>query len=190
MGPESRIPLHTRQVLYQVYARPDGLWDVEGTLRDTKEVRVERLSLPALMPGDTVHHMHVRVTVDDGLQITAIEAHMHVTPFGECQQASVPLQRLVGRRLGRGWRRALEDTMGGVAGCTHIRELLMNLATAAMQGINTYRDQQRLLKGQPAMGEGEMPHFVDGCLSWRRDGPVVQRLFPQFALKTLKGTDA
>jgi hypothetical protein len=24
------------------------------------------------------------------------------------------------------------------------------------------------------------PHFLDGCHSWRTDGPVVEKRFPQF----------
>jgi hypothetical protein len=29
----------------------------------------------------------------------------------------------------------------------------------------------------------EPPFFVNGCHSWRTDGPIVARLFPQFATK-------
>jgi hypothetical protein len=27
----------------------------------------------------------------------------------------------------------------------------------------------------------ERPFFINGCYSWRTDGPIVAKLFPQFA---------
>jgi hypothetical protein len=177
----NRTPLHTRQVCYRAFARADGLWDVEGTLLDTKEFQFDRPHLSPLMPGDPVHHMSVVVTVNDDLEIVAIAGRMHTAPLGECQEAGVTLQQLVGQRLGKGWRHALEKEMGGVGGCTHLRELLFNLATAAIQGIPGYRDQRRQQQGLPPLRPtDEVPHYVGGCMTWRRDGPVVKRLMPQF----------
>jgi hypothetical protein len=37
--------------------------------------------------------------------------------------------------MGPGWRQAIDRTIGGVQGCTHLRELLFNMATAAFQTI-------------------------------------------------------
>jgi hypothetical protein len=40
-------------------------------------------------------------------------------------------------------------------------------------------------EGRSSLGEqrstSEPPFFLDGCHSWRTDGPVVAELFPQFA---------
>lgn len=184
---EDRIPLHTREVKFQGFARRDGLWDVEGTLRDTKEVRLDRFSMPPLLPGDTVHSMRVRVTLDDALKVMAIAVRMDTAPFGECQAARDPLQRLVGRVIGPGWRKAVNDAMGGVAGCTHLRELLVQLATAAFQAIPNYRDQLARERGE-APEIRPMPFFVGGCMSWRRDGPVVARLLPRYATRISEDT--
>jgi hypothetical protein len=72
--------------------------------------------------------------------------------------------------------------MGGTAGCTHMRELLVNLATAAIQGIPGYRDQQWRDRGLSPLRDDQAPHFIGGCMTWRRDGPAVRRLMPQFAI--------
>lgn len=181
---DDRIPLHTREVSFRIFARRDRLWDVEGTLRDTKEAQLDRPSMPPLLPGDTVHSMHVRATVDDDLRIVAIEAVMHQAPFGECQMARAPVDKLVGRILGRGWRSVLNEVMGGVSGCTHLRELLANMPTAAIQGIAAFRDQRRARESGQALVPQTIPYYVDGCMSWRRDGPLVARLLPQFAVST------
>ena len=180
-----RIPLHTRQVSYRVFARADGFFDVEGTLLDTKEFLFDRPNLAPLAPGDPVHHMAVTVTVDETLRIVGISGQMHTVPLDECQLARAPLARLIGEQLGRGWRRTLETAMGGTSGCTHLRELMANLATAAIQGIPGYRDQQRRRQGLPNLRADAAPHYVDGCLTWRRDGPAVQRLLPQFATSSV-----
>ena len=184
-GP-GRVPLHTRNISYRVFARPDGLWEVEGSLMDTKEFAFDRPHLARLEPGDKVHHMRVAVTVGDSLRIVAIEAHMDTVPLGDCQHARGPLRKLIGAQLGRGWRRSLDAAMGGTAGCTHLRELLYNLATAAIQGIPGYRDQQRRERGLPSPHDDDaMPHFVDGCMTWRRNGPAVHRMMPRYAIHPL-----
>lgn len=180
--PVTRELLHTREIRYRGYARSDGLWDVEGTLLDTKEQAVTRPDGTPLAAGSAVHHMQVVVTVDDTLRIVAIDSTMPAAPMGECQQARAPLQRLVGQRLGRGWRKALTEAMGGTTGCTHLRELLFNLATGAFQALPAVRDQRRRERGEPPIDGDAMPHFIDGCLSWRRTGPAVQQLFPRWAL--------
>lgn len=35
-SPSSRSHLHTRAITFKGYARTDGLWDIEGHLRDSK----------------------------------------------------------------------------------------------------------------------------------------------------------
>jgi hypothetical protein len=45
------------------------------------------------------------------------------------------MQRMVGATMGPGWRQAIERALGSVRGCTHLRELLFNIATAAYQTI-------------------------------------------------------
>ena len=35
-APQPRSPLHTREITFQGYVREDGLWDIEGHLKDYK----------------------------------------------------------------------------------------------------------------------------------------------------------
>ena len=37
-SPQPRAPEHTRQVTFQGYRREDGLWDIEGEMKDTKSL--------------------------------------------------------------------------------------------------------------------------------------------------------
>jgi hypothetical protein len=176
-----RQHLHTRAVTYRGFLREDGLWDIEGELADTKTYAMEMRERGPMPPGTPVHGMSVRVTVDDAMKIHAIASSMDFTPFGECTRGEDPMQRMVGATMGPGWRQAIERELGGIKGCTHLRELLFNLATAAYQAVFPYRDRQRELAGEKAVERTEPPYHLGRCIAWDFDGPVVARIYPQFA---------
>ena len=131
-APVSRRPVHTRRIAFEGFLRDDGLWDIDCELRDTKAediVMRERGVLPA---GEPVHLLRVRLTVDDALTIRDVQTGSVNVPFPECHQAAAdPMRKLVGLTMGPGWRKAIDGAIGGVAGCTHLRELVFNAATAA-----------------------------------------------------------
>ena len=179
--PAPRATAHTRRVTYRGYPREDGLWDIEGELHDSKAYALVLRGRGDLPAGAAVHHMHVRLTIDDAMKIVDVAAAMEATPFGECSLAEAPVQRLIGATLGRGWRRALDEAMGGVRGCTHLRELLFGAATAAFQTMGSHREQMRIQRGEPALPQTEPPFYMGQCMSWDFDGPVVARIAPEFA---------
>jgi hypothetical protein len=115
------------------------------------------------------------------MKITDVAVTMPSTPFPECQQSKPPFSLLVGRTLGAGWRKAIEETMGGIRGCTHLRELLFNMATAAYQTIPIYREHLRRQAGLPAPEHKRPPPHMGKCLAWDFNGPQVKRNKPQFA---------
>ena len=180
-APQARSQLHTRAVVFHGYHREDGLWDIEAELSDTKTYALERAERGAMPPDTPIHGMSIRVTVDDQLTIRAIASAMDHTPFDECQQGSDPMQQMVGVTMGPGWRQAIERALGGIRGCTHLRELLFNMATAAYQTIPSYRERLRRQAGLPAPDSAAPPYHLGKCIAWDFDGPVVQRHHPQFA---------
>lgn len=180
-APVARRPIHTRRTSFEGFLREDGLWDLDCTLSDTKAdpIRMrERGELPA---GEPVHLLRVRLTVDDNLTIRAVQTGAVATPFNECLVAAdAPMQKLVGLTMGPGWRKAIEGAIGGVAGCTHLRELVFNAATAAFQMIPHYRATQGGRKDDAQAMGSKPPFYMGQCMTWAFDGPVVQRLAPQF----------
>jgi len=56
---------------------------------------------------------------------------MDARPCAPCPQIVAPLRGSIGERIGRGWRRLIKQRLGGERGCTHLRDLLVLLATAA-----------------------------------------------------------
>jgi hypothetical protein len=178
--PVARRPLHTRKITFEGFQREDGLFDLDAELIDSKSAPIHMHERGLLPAGGAIHHMRVRVTVDDTLTIRAIATAMDAAPFDNCQQAVDPVQKLVGATLGAGWRKAIESAMGGVAGCTHLRELLFNVATAAFQTIPIELSRQREARGEPRDPDAPVPYFLGKCLSWDREGPVVQRVLPMY----------
>ncbi|MDB5945046.1 MAG: hypothetical protein JWQ33_72 [Ramlibacter sp.] len=179
-APSARTPLHTRKISFEGFQRDDGLWDIDAELRDSKSYPIHMHERGDLAPGEAIHHMRVRVTVDDSLTIVAIQTALDSAPFSECQAAADPMAKLVGATLGAGWRKAIDGAIGGVAGCTHLRELLFNVATAAFQTIPAVLAQRREAGGAPRQPDAQPPFYLDKCMSWDAGGPVVQRLMPMF----------
>lgn len=175
-----RIPVHERDIAFRSFLRPDGLWDIEGTLRDAKRYDQEVPERGALPAGAPVHQMRIRLTIDDSFCVRAAQVDMPATPFGECQAAMPPLQRLVGERMAGGWRKAIQDAMGGEAGCTHVRELLAGLGTAAFQTVGRYRAHQRKLAGEPEPVLLKPRPPMGQCIGWAFDGGPMQRYRPEF----------
>lgn len=175
-----RTLLHTRAATFQGFLRADGLWDIEAEMHDTRDydsLVLEKQLLPANAP---LHHLFIRLVLDDALTIQNISARMQATPFNECRQMEDALQCMRGVTLGTGWRKTINDRLGGVRGCTHLGELLFNMATVAFQTVSAHRAQQHRRAGQTDSALTDPPYFLDRCHAWRLDGPVVLRHLPQF----------
>ena len=171
-APVPRKASHIRRVTYQGYEREDGLWDMEAELHDSKAHDMPSFRHQGVrLAGDPIHHMWLRVTIDRQLVVHAIEAAMDAHPLQDCPQARPALQGMVGACMARGWRQAIAQHMGGVASCTHLRELLFNMATAAFQTLPA------------AFGGGDPdtpPRHLGQCTGWDFEGNGVKEYFPQF----------
>jgi Protein of unknown function (DUF2889) len=175
-----RRPFHARRIFCEGFLRDDGLWDIEGHILDTKPYAYEESHRGRMEPGRPVHEMRIRVTLDHTLEIKAIEAVTDAGPFPVCHDVGASFGRLVGLRIGPGWRRRLRELLGGPEGCTHLVELLHPIATVAFQTIFS-KQAPEPKEGPPEQSpKRRRPYFIDGCRAWAADGPVVRDLFPQF----------
>ncbi|MES2973904.1 MAG: DUF2889 domain-containing protein [Pseudomonadota bacterium] len=177
-SPAPRQAWHTRKVTFHGYKRDDGLWDIEGELIDTKPRELKSPEKGLMPPGTPIHHMLARITLDDDFTVVAIAASMESTPFPECGGALVNLQKLVGVRAASGWRQAIHAAMGRTDGCTHMRELILNLGTAAYQTLSSHK--RKATEGQPLVRNLKPPPHLGQCMAWDFDGAVVKRHKPEF----------
>ncbi len=183
-----REHLHTRRYDFQAYGREDGLWELEGHITDVKPYSFKNGDREGgwVAAGEPVHDMSIRLTLDDLLTIVAVEVVTDSGPFGVCPAIAPNFQRIVGVRIGPGWRRAIAAKVGGVEGCTHLVELLYAMATPAFQGIVPALSRRR--KAREAAGEDRAgqpaatwPGLIDSCHAYRHDGPIAQRNWPEAA---------
>ncbi|MDA0225404.1 MAG: DUF2889 domain-containing protein [Proteobacteria bacterium] len=178
--PAPRRHMHTRRIHAEGFLREDGLWDIEASIVDTKTYRYEEPFRGERNAGDPVHDMTVRLTLDAQMTVQAIEVDMPSTPYAECTTVRPAFQGLVGKRIGAGWRQAVQAAVGREMGCTHVRELLFPMATVAFQTLGGWREKKAAAK-PPLPGETEKrPYFIGGCKAWAESGEVVATLYPKW----------
>ena len=172
--PTTRNHLHSRDIQCRGFKRDDGLWDIEGSIIDTKTYSFDNIDRGGVSAGEPVHHMEIRLTLDYDLVIHAAEAVTEAGPYTICGNITQTFERLKGLTIGAGWRKEVMRLMGGVAGCTHLRDLLMGpLAVTAMQTIMAARER-RLSADEPTK-----PPIIDSCHAYASEGPIVERQWPQ-----------
>ena len=181
--PDERELLHLRDIELRGFRRADGLFDVEARLTDTKTYGFGNADRGWIDPGTPLHGMRARMTVDDTMLIVAFEALTEHGPYAICPAAALNFGRLAGLRIGPGFLRAAAERVGGVQGCTHLRELLQPMATVAFQTLAAVRRPRRAEQEvQAAALAAELaaakPALLNTCLAYASDGPVVQRAWP------------
>lgn len=174
-APAAREMLHLRDIQLRGYRRADGLYDVEATLSDTKTYAFDMSDRGTLHPGDKLHGMAMRMTVDIDMVIVAFEASSDFTPYAICPAAAANFHRLAGLKIGPGMMKQVHARVGGTEGCTHLRELIQQMATVAFQTLVSERR-----KRNGAAPPDARPGLLDTCHAYAADGPVVQARWPQF----------
>jgi hypothetical protein len=169
-SPAPRRHLHTRQIHCEGFEREDGLFDIEARIVDTKTFATDEPFRGTRPAGAPVHDMQLRLTLDRQMTVRGIEVTTNAAPYDVCPSVAPGYQKLVGAKIGAGWRKAVTEAVGRTKGCTHITELLMPAATVAFQTMGSW-------KSAPDTSD-KKPYFIDGCRAWASDSPVVQRLFP------------
>ena len=186
--PVRRQHLHTRRVTCQGFFRDDGLIDIEGRITDEKTYEHSNEWRGPLQPGDFVHDMSIRLTLDHRFVIVDVEAVTDKSPYSMCGNITPNFKRLIGLRIGGGFHRAVRERLGGTEGCTHIVELLGPVATTAFQTAGSRKardlaDAHRARIGKPRTDSGKpktRPYMLDSCHTWASDSEVTKRWVPDF----------
>jgi hypothetical protein len=190
--PQERELLHSRDIELRGYRRADGLYDIEAQLADTKSYGSANRDRGYIEAGEPIHGMWLRLTVDEERCIVACEAASDYTPYAICPAAAPNFSRLAGLRIKPGFLKEAAKRIGGTMGCTHLRELLQQMATTAYQTI----DPARARREAAAAGEvdkpgsdrldvrisakmGGAPAILNTCIAYGTGSPVVQRRWPQ-----------
>ena len=135
--------------------------------------------------------MWMRLSVTEDKLIQSCDAAPAYRPSAICPQAAPNFARLAEMRIQAGFLKAANERVGGPVGCTHLRELLQQIATVAIQTINPARARRQMLAERAAgnsagpdmeeqitAGHGGAKHILNTCLAYATDSPVVARRWP------------
>lgn len=174
--PVAREAIHTRRYAFEAFRREDGLWDIDAQLVDSKSYGFDNEHRGRVEAGEPIHGMWLRLTIDEDFLVKNIEAVSDHTPFAICPAITPNFRKIVGLRIGPGWRQKVRERLGGVEGCTHLVEMLGALGTVAFQAIYPLREQREA----EAASAGRRPRLLDTCHAFASDSPVVKKAWPAF----------
>ncbi|MSP04223.1 MAG: DUF2889 domain-containing protein [Acetobacteraceae bacterium] len=190
--PAPRELQHSRAITIHGYQRADGLYDIEAELVDTKTYGFPNHHRGYIAPGEKLHHMWLRLTINDDMEIVTSEAVTEAGPYRMCPAAAPNFARLQGLKIGKGFLRAANERVGRTVGCTHLRELLQQMATTAFQTTFPTRVRREAEAAKKSLPPGDgydtrvtehfggPPAVLNSCLAYADDGPLVQRRWPDF----------
>ncbi|MEI7431233.1 MAG: DUF2889 domain-containing protein [Betaproteobacteria bacterium] len=167
-----RQRLHRRRVKFDGFKREDGLWEIEAQLVDSKD-HLYQLSTGLRQPGEAVHDMSVRITIDSSMTILEVVTCTDAAPYmGACDTILPDYSKIVGLNLFHGFLKAVKELFGHTRGCAHVTELLMFLPTVALQ---TFASE--VLDND----EGEhQPFQLDRCHALVLHSETVRRYYPRW----------
>ena len=178
--PKPRRLIHTRAIICEGYLREDGLWEVEGVFTDCKTDTYREGDGEPIAAGLPLHGIRLRIAFDIGLKIHEAAAEIGNAPFAVCPLAAPLAEKLIGMTIGKGFMAEARHAIGGAQGCTHILELLNDAAGTAFQTLHdAHRDalNERRRRGEAL----PRPPIIDTCHALSADGPVVRKIWPEFA---------
>ena len=175
-APEEREPIHHRRIDCRGYRRADGLWDIEGHLTDVKSYPFPNKFRGEIQPGEPLHDMWLRLTLDDDLTVIKAEA-VH-----GCRA----IRRLSGNHACICQARRAEDrsrlAAPGQRRCSAACRAapiwwscLGPLATTAYQTIQSWNAQRN-----PKTETDRPPPHLNTCHALARDGEVVKEHYPRW----------
>lgn len=167
-----RRRLHQRSIKIDGFKRADGLWDVEARLVDCKD-HVYPMSTGTRNPGEPVHEMSVRVTIDSEMNVLGVAASTDASPYPEACGGILPdYSKIIGLNLFHGFLKAVKEMFGGTRGCTHVSELLMFMPTAALQTFASEMFDND--------ASDEKPFQLDRCHALVSDSATVRAYYPRW----------
>ncbi|MDE2335124.1 MAG: DUF2889 domain-containing protein [Rhodospirillales bacterium] len=186
--PAPRRLSHTRAITIHGYAREDGLYDIEAELTDRRAEGFASRDRGWIEPGGTLHGMKFRLTVDDRMLIHASEAATEFGPFNQCAGGAANFSRLAGLTIKPGFLREAAARVHGTQGCTHLRELIQQLATVAFQTLWPVRMRRERAAADAARAHGQQAahpaasdasaRLLNSCFAYASYGPVVRERWP------------
>lgn len=188
--PVRRKHIHTRTYEGHAFEREDGLFDVEVEMRDTKPFSFDNTDRGYVAALEPLHHMKMRVTIDETMTICDVEARTLASPYHMCSDITPNYKNLVGVRIVGGFTKKVQEITGRAAGCTHHNDILKVVGTTAFQGLWTIITRRMREKAQGSeegkveaatqklVGKTAAGALLNTCHAYAPSSPIVKRQWP------------
>jgi hypothetical protein len=174
--PVTREEIHHRQIDLRGYRRSDGLFEVSAHLIDRKPrdftPHAGNRTISAHSP---IHDLGVTLTFDTDMIVRHVDTFMASHPYASCPGGGESLGALVGLRIGAGWNSKIRERLPNCDTCTHLKELLAPMATAAIQAMVGYRPSS--LENRDRDGK---PTKIDSCHAYAATRGLVKEIWPEY----------
>lgn len=172
----TREELHLRQIEMRGYRRNDGLFEVSARLVDRKTHDFTPPGGARLVAAQTpIHDLGVTLMFDKDMIVREVHTFIQSHPYAPCQGGGDTLQTLVGLRIGPGWNAEVRKRLPSGDTCTHLKELLGPLASAAYQTMVTERPSRFSERDE----QGK-PRKIDSCHAYGASRELVKALWPDY----------
>lgn len=170
-----REELHFRRIDMRAFRRDDGLFEVEGRVVDRKPYDFGPVvGSHKVLANQPIHDMGVRLVFDERLVVQDVSTFTNASPYGSCPEGGRALQSLKGLQMTSGWGKEVRSRLGGSSSCTHLRELLVPMATVAYQSlavVHLDKPEQLDANGRPVK--------IDSCYAYGATQELVRVRWPQ-----------
>jgi len=169
--------VHKREIKIGIHKCCGDMWLIQGHLQDIRGRDVPLWDGGVRRAGTPLHEITARLAVDPTLTILAADANIAAAPIpGICEGIAPDYSRLKGVCITAGFRRELGRLFGGLKGCAHITELIVSMASVAVQAVGSETEKAT---------DAEKPRKLDACHALDTTGPVVKCLYPKWYRGTL-----
>jgi hypothetical protein len=175
MNPSKGKKLHTRKIEVSTHEYDGQRIIVEGFLKDARFQDSHTIN-GETFPDGVIHHMIIRLLVNcSSLLIEDVDVDLLSVPRDECRETINCLAPVKGLTITKGFTSKVKKLVGGEKGCTHLVELLLAMAPAAIQGFAAYQSQKPS-PPDPAHTRMIYHFLLNTCHVWREDGPIAESL--------------
>jgi len=174
--------LHSRKIEVTTYDYDEQRMIVEGSLKDDRFQESHAIT-GEKFPSGVIHHMAIRLLVNcSTLLIEDIDVDLISVPREACRETIGCLAPIKGLTITKGFTAKVKKLAGGKRGCTHLVELILAMAPAAIQGYATYQSRKQAVF-DPDRAKMILQFLVNTCHAWREDGPFVEMFKKKLNMK-------
>lgn len=164
----------SRNIEINCYKIDEDSIKIEGIIQDVRHCQYYLVTGEKKEPG-ILHKMVVTMIVKGSqLEIKDIRAEIKNAPRELCNDSLKNIKKIIGLKIEKGFISTIKKIFGGINGCTHVTNLIISMAPAAIQGYWAMKATKPIPK---EFAENNMKKFLkNSCFVWDENGPLFKSL--------------